>query len=161
MAGTRVESKLADERKPQKKQLNFYDCIQPACRISRIFGLFPFSISFDSADQVQAKVGIFNAVWFICSIVINTVLSCIVLSSPNDESDSQVLLLFDWLFWIFGPLMLALSIALDMLNRNRLQKIVSNFMEFDQNVSNEEASSSSENFLIGFDSVSLNRLEFL
>lgn len=120
----------------RKKRLTFYDCIKPMCMVSSVFGLFNYKIEVDVNNQMNAKVGIFNAISFVGYIAINLTLSYFTQHSSRSaaNSESTVVLKSDRFFWISGLFMCLSSIFLAMLNRKRFIKILQNVTAFDESV---------------------------
>lgn len=122
----------------QQRKDNFSYCIQPAYIMSRIFGLLPFGICYSSNGEIlKAKVGIFNAVWFIGAIALNLILAYVVASAFRLQAAALGLsfsVVGGEVIVMFGFSMAIISIVLDMINRNRLIKIVEEFNQFDNKV---------------------------
>lgn len=121
----------------RKQRMNFYHCIKPLCSISRVFGLLPFTIDLDPNGNIKrARVSVSNACWFICFIAATVVAFYFVETATVQQADleSSVLFVSEQLFWFSGIFMLFLSMILDMLNRNRLVKILQDFIAFDESV---------------------------
>lgn len=123
----------------RKRKVNFYDAIRPAFIVSRIFGLLPYTIHFDSNGDIErATVGAFNAIYFACSIAVILLFSyslqAAFYSKIPFSQDSAILYIADRLFGIYGFVMWLLFVVLDMLNRNRLTKIFKKVIAFDDNV---------------------------
>lgn len=121
----------------QRSRHNFYYCFQPIFIISRIFGLLPFTIHSDLRGNIErVKIGALNVLWLVISIVFNMILMCIMKYSSRNKLDfgSPVLYLADQLIWISGFLIMVISMALDVFNRNRLLKILRNLIAFDKYV---------------------------
>lgn len=130
-----------DAKIQQKKRLDFHDCLKPAHAISSIFGLLTFKFRTDSNGQIEGtSVDVFNALWFVTSIVLNLVLSYIVQISPRSTAElqsSSITLLSDQFIWILQLLMCLASVFLSMFNRNRFSIILRDVIAFDKNVKNQ------------------------
>lgn len=124
-------------KRQREKRLNFYACIKSLHMISRSFGLLPFTITFSSNGKIaKAKVGIFNAIWFVGSITVNLILVYFAFYSSRSSANSysSVAYLSDRFILIFQLLMCISSIILSVFNCNKFLKILREFVAFDRNV---------------------------
>lgn len=119
-------------------KLSFEYCLRPIYFISRASGLLPFSITRDSNGTVHApRINIFDFVFFIVSIswylflTFNSFRDIQIWPSLNK---SHVLTVSNYSLLIMGLTFGALTITMDMSNRNRLVDILKKFIIFDQNV---------------------------
>lgn len=129
---------FVDQKKPVKKRLSFYHCFQPVYITSRIFGVLPFTIYYNSQKDHIEKVGVgfVDGIWFVGAILLNAVLVYLVISTldKSTEVQSAVLLVGGRMLLIVGLLNSALVIIMDMINRNRLRKILNEFLAYDKEV---------------------------
>lgn len=126
-----------------EKVSNFYDCIRPVYILSRLLGLFPFTIHIDSNGIAKSvEIRVFDAILFVGSIVSQLVFSCVglyfVTSRAVGGTDSAVFHTSRVIFGFFGFVLWLLSASLDMLNRNRFLKLIQDLTVFDQNVRNKK-----------------------
>lgn len=116
---------------------NFHICISPIRKLSRTFGLLPFTIQFDSNGKIEkSSVSVFDAIWFVTSIVLNLGFLYLILPTLKVPSDhpSSILLIIGGMISIIGYAMSALSIVFDMLNRKRITRIFDDLFAFDKKV---------------------------
>lgn len=129
---------FAGTKKQPKERLSFYHCFWPLYITSRLFGVLPFSMHYnpkhDHIDKVT--VGFFDAIWFVGAISLNAVLVYWILSTLNtsNEVQSAILLIGGRILLIVGLLNTPLAIIMDMINRNRLRKILNEFLKYDKEV---------------------------
>lgn len=125
------------------KKLNFAHSFQPIYILSRIFGLMPFTIVFDSNDKIQtARVKVIDLIWFTIAIGIYL---CSITHFPLAGQhiflyilvpDSTLTLAFGTKsIVIFRRLFNCLSIGMEMCNRFKLIEILKNINTFDEKVS--------------------------
>lgn len=116
---------------------NFYDCIRPVYILSRIFGLLPFSINYDTNGHAESVcVRMFDAIWFAGAMAINLIFIYFMIdfikgSSPTRSAFSEF---GGRLILIFSLVNSSLSIILDLFNQSRLLKISKDFFAFDAEV---------------------------
>lgn len=130
-------SRKTHKESERKKAFNLFDCIKPTYIAARVFGQLPFTIHCNSNGELtRASVGAFDVLWFIGAIILNLVCVYFTLSSLQISFviESSVLLNGSRLITIFGFLMAPIFIVLDMINRNRLVKILRDLSNFDDNV---------------------------
>lgn len=123
----------------QSGRLNNYDWFKPVHIVSRLFGLLPFTINVGTDGNIEnVKVGKIDAIWFAGFIAINLMLLYLFVNPSSSgreiHTDSAILYISDLLFGISGTIIVFISTALDMLNRNRLAKILQSFITLDKNV---------------------------
>lgn len=129
---------FGDAERQRKRRLHFYDCIKPIHVISRIFGSMPFTIHVSSNGRIaKACVGVLNAVWLICMIMLNLVFAYFAFYSSRSivNKYSSVAHLSDHFLGFFQLLMCISSIILSVFNCNRFLKILRELVAFDNNVS--------------------------
>lgn len=130
---------IAFSKKQSKKSITLYDCVRPAYIASRICGQLPFSIRRSSNGQ-EARVGLFDAIWFIASITINLASICFAIVSIYKypfKMQSSVLQIGGRIFVICTNTVTVYAIVLDLINRNRSVKILQGLFDFDKNVRKE------------------------
>lgn len=121
-----------------KKSVAFRDCITPAYTVSRVFGLFPFTIVYDSNGHVQkAVVYIRDVIWFIGSISLNFVSIYTVVSRLKFlfSMKSPLLVNANNLLMLFVCTLSTISIIFDLINRDRLVKMCRDLSAIDEKVS--------------------------
>lgn len=120
-----------------KKPLTFYHSIQPVYSISRIFGLLPFTVRYSSNGYMdKAKVRFFDIIWFIFMIIVNLSLTyqMRIKLQLMIENDTSILFASARMIILLNFVKVAVSSVLDMLNRNRLVKMLKDFLKFDKSV---------------------------
>lgn len=122
--------------KQQKRRLNFYDCFKPIFTISHTLGLLSYTIHSDpSGTPDSTTVGVINATHLIGSILLNFLLAHVYQLSPRRRMGSgSAISILSSFYRNCRHFILFLSVVLDLLNRNRLLKILKNFIVFDKNV---------------------------
>lgn len=126
-----------DEKKPLKKPLTFYDCSRPVYLMSRLFGLFPFTVHYDSNGCMQrAAVGAFDGVWFIGAITLNLFLAYLMLIQVKSsiEEKSSAKFIAGRIIFTVNFVMVVAFIVLDMINRHRLVNTIKEIIKFDTSV---------------------------
>lgn len=120
-------------------KINFAYTIRPIYHISRIVGLFPFTIVHDlNGDVQEAQVNLLDFLWFkisICMYLLMAYYYCDGLEWSATPHVSFVLTIGDNLLMIFGMLYGAIVVIADMCNRSRLICILKQFTIFDKEVS--------------------------
>lgn len=117
-----------------KKRLNFYECIKPVHKLSRVFGVSSFTVQVDSNGKIEKiGAGIFNIIWFVSSIALNLMLIYFARKSKRSTQNKIEFLSAEFL-WCFELFMCLSSITLSMCNQNRFRKILEDFIEFDKRV---------------------------
>lgn len=128
-----------DDESSYFQRLDFAFIYRPVYFASRVFGLMPFSINYDSNGVVQGpKVRIFDIVWFITSICLymcfihQTIQTITSFKSP----DSSIYLIWigNEILLMFGLVFGVITICTDMFNRYRIVDIVKSFNTFDNEV---------------------------
>lgn len=118
------------ENEAQKKKLNFMDSFRPVYYISRVFGLKPFSIIYDTnGDVQQSKITKFDCLWFMISMCIYVMM--VIFVEVHTES---YLLMLGYIFTMIGAICSVLIIALDMCTRCEFVDILRKIMNFDKEV---------------------------
>lgn len=124
--------------KVQSQELNFAFSFRPIYYFSRVFGLMPFSIVYDSNGDPQVpRVGIFDLLWFVISICIYLpfVYYCYKqLAISNDQSVPILFLLGAYILQMLDLIYGVLIIGIDMYNRFKLVGILKKITAFDKEV---------------------------
>lgn len=125
-----------------KIPVTLYDCIKPVYFVSRMCGLMPFSIRCDSNGQVQeARVGPFDALWFIGAITTNLALIVFTVTLLREQpiaNEFLILHLGSRVLTIAAYVGIIFAIILDMVHRKGLIKILKDLLTFDKNVSKND-----------------------
>lgn len=116
-----------------------YYSFRPLFNFSRCFGLFPFSIKTNLFGEVQrVKLTFFDLAWFCIAIAMYLTIAVFILFDSNnaqaDVRTTYILVTGDKLLLVFGLLMCAASIIMDMINRNRILWNIQRFEVFDKEV---------------------------
>lgn len=130
---------VVDVNRQPKKRLTFYDIFQPVYTISRVFGLSTFNIIFDAKGNIdRSSVNVTSVFLLASAIAINASLAYITQYSSRSAMsfESPIIYLADRTFRVISYMILFSSIALDMVNRNRVLKVVQDFILFDKVVRN-------------------------
>lgn len=104
--------------------------------IGRVFGFWPFSIKFNAKTRRSSEVHVttFDCVWFFISIAMFA-LSSRFINIDQITQYSFIEMLMTWIIVINDIFVMVFAIIFDMVNRNVLWGIVTNLMEFDDEVS--------------------------
>lgn len=121
------------------KNLNFAHSFRPIYYCSRVFGLTPFSIIYDSDDEVQMpKVGVLDSFWFVVSICLYLIMAY---SSYHQmivnqyQSIPNVLVIGGYMISILSLIFGAVIVGIDMWSRFRLVDVLKKITTFDKEVS--------------------------
>ena len=131
-----------DTRRGRWKKRDFAYSFLPIYYFSRLFGLMPYSIVYDSIGEIQTpRVRTIDGIWFIISICIY-VLAAFTnfqsITSPKEMTMvSDALYFGHYMLLIEGLLVSAVSIGFDMHNRYKLVTILKAFICFDKEVSDK------------------------
>lgn len=129
------------EKSDHSRELNFVYSFRPIYYYSRLLGLMPFSIIYDSNKEPQKpKVRVSDGLWFVVSICFYCMMAIVSYearkhSRNSSKGSSYVLILGDSFHLISGLLIGALTIAMDMCNRHKLVGILRKFTAFDREAS--------------------------
>lgn len=106
---------------------------------SRVFGLLPYSIIYDTEGEPQVpRVGVLNCLWFIVSIFLYSSMayvSYIDMSISHDQNVPHVLVLGSYFLQILSLIFGAVIIIMDMCNRHRFVDILRKIGIFDKEAS--------------------------
>lgn len=121
------------------KNTNFCYNVRPIHIYSRVFGLIPYCIvQSENGDSYEARVGVFDFIWFIISICSYLLLGFTYIQTievPTNSDESYILILGDGILITMGVFSGAIIVAMDMLNRFRIVDILKKFSLFDKKVS--------------------------
>lgn len=124
------------------KKLDFAYSFLPVYYFSRILGLLPYSFICDSEGELQAQqVDLIDGIWFLLSICIYVLAAFTnfqTITLPKEMKIESALYFGHYALLIQGLLICAISIGMDMYNRNKLVAIFKAFIEFDKEVSERE-----------------------
>lgn len=122
---------------PDRKSTNFFDCLKPIRILARIYGLLSFSINLtpngEIADSQLNPFDIFYAMTHITVCLVCAVLIFVYFTVPNNVW-AMIFLSSMEFFLISAILLAAVSIALDIFNRNRLIAMLQKIHQFDEEV---------------------------
>lgn len=100
------------------KKMTFSYSLRPIYYFSRIFGLLPFTIVYDTnGDVYEARVTCFDILWFIISVCLYLLLALFSYTNiqlPEGPNVSPILVLGDYVLLITGLLYGAIIIVFDM-----------------------------------------------
>ena len=132
-----AESNKSTKKDIPSKNLNFSYSLRPIYYFSRTFGLFPFTIVYDTNGDVQsARVTVFDFLWFIITVCMYLLLAWLSYGNklPVGANESPLLILGDLVLLIIGLIFGSAMIVFDMYNRSRLINIIKKFTKFDMEV---------------------------
>lgn len=125
--------------KSVKSELNFAYSFRPIYYFSRVFGLMPFSVKYDSNGQPQMpRVGILDSLWFVTTICVYLSMAYISyqqMTLPQDPNAPKVLVFSEYLLQILGLVYGALIIGMDLCNRFKLVDVLKQLTTFDKEAS--------------------------
>lgn len=134
---TAMEFLANAKRRAQLKKINFFYGFRPIQYLSRIFGLWPFSIDCDPNGMVQKvclrPCDILRAILSMGLYLIGALIFIL-----RFRTDSEMFLILPFGFYmirIVGLLTASLTIAMNIINRNKLMGILKQFASFDNEVS--------------------------
>lgn len=124
------------------KKHNFTYCVKPVYYISRAFGLMPFSLIYDSNEEIQsARVRLCDSLWFVLSICLNLFWAFMCYQDfkfPVTKNGTNVLLVAENVITILTLILNSGVIVMKMYNRFEIVEIWKNFAVFDKAVSVEK-----------------------
>lgn len=117
---------------------NFFDCIKPIRKAARLFGLLSFTVNYAPNGTIEScqlrAFDIIYAAFHIAVCSVTFVLICVYFSFSDNVWDMVILSGME--FFIVSALFIAaVSIALDIFNRNRLIEMLQKIHQFDTTVS--------------------------
>lgn len=120
------------------KNINFCYNVRPIHIYSRVFGLIPYSVvQSKNGDTYEARVSVFDFVWFIISICLYLLLGFAYVQTiavPTNPDESYILAVGDGILISMGVFSGAIMVAMDMLNRFKTVDIIKKFSIFDKKV---------------------------
>lgn len=120
------------------EQKNVQHAFQPIYYFSRCAGLWPFTIEYDASGSIKrAPVHSFDCLWFLISICVYLTALFYAYQDLRNQVESGSHIFYTLVFNInnMPPLLFgAVSIVLDMLQRNKLINILNKFAIFDKDV---------------------------
>lgn len=120
----------------RSKNLNFADSFRPIYYFSRVFGLMPYSIIYDSNGDVQEpKVRTLDVLWFVISMCIYILMAVILyqeMNISNLNTSVYILLLGEFVLLMLTLIFGAQVIGMDMCNRFRIIDILKKINTFDK-----------------------------
>lgn len=133
-----VKSSNSSANNDREQKIKVAYGFQPIYIVSRLFGLMPYSIICKPNGEVkEARVKIFDLIWFIISICMCFAFALITfqnLKLPENKNESIILRIGDDLILIVGLLLGCVMIIIDMCNRFKLINILRQFEIFDKEV---------------------------
>lgn len=132
-----------DQLKTTKKKVTFADSMRPFYYFLRLFGLLPFSITYDLNGQPHAsRVSVLDVLWFTISTLLYSTITYLVFRSitiPQETATaSYILILGDDLLLLANMFFGILFVGIDMFNRYELVNTLKEFDMFDTAVSIDE-----------------------
>lgn len=129
------DEKNSVENQAQVQHINFSHSFRPIYYFSRVFGLMPFSITYDSNGEAQcSRIRIFDGIWFVISMLIySSSVYCIVLRFEKQSSSTFVVIVGNT-FLLMSIIYGVGAVAMDMYNRFKFFEIVKSFSVFDKQV---------------------------
>lgn len=130
-----VESSAEDM---SMKRYSFTHSFRAIYYFSRVFGLLPWSINFDSERLMhEPMVRVFDVLWFLILICGYSFVSYNSYHRMKVSNDSGTILIFGGhMHMIFRFFFGIVAMAMDLCNRHKIVNILNMFNDFDQNVSN-------------------------
>lgn len=120
-----------------QKATNFFDCVKLIRFVARLYGLLSFSINYTPNREIKnCQLRVFDisyAVMHIILCLVSSVLTFMHFTAPTNIWG--MILLFGMEFFLISAILLAaVSIALDIFNRNRLIGMLQKIHQFDKQV---------------------------
>lgn len=137
MVQSKVDDRIESLRKQdQIRKLNFAFSFQPIHYISRVYGLMPFSFTYDSdGDLYGVKIWPLDYLWFVVSICLYTLLTLVpykYLAVKQDPNIPFVLIFTDHMLLMLGLISGAFIISFDIYNRCKFVDVINHFNVFDK-----------------------------
>lgn len=123
-------------RRVQLKKVNFFYGFWPIQHVSRIFGLFPYSIEFNPSGTIK-KVCLrpWDILWAILTCCLYLSAASIFINGIMYSKVALILHIGFYLIRIMGTLTAALTVVLNIINRHKFIGILKDFADFDNEVS--------------------------
>lgn len=120
---------------PFRKSTNFFDCVKLLRFVARCYGLLSFSINYTSNREIKnCELRAFDLIYALTHIIMclaSFVFTLEYFTAP--QNIWGMILLFGMEFLLISAiLMAAVSIVLDILNRNRLIEMLQKIQQFDK-----------------------------
>lgn len=124
------------KRRVQLKKVNFFYGFRPIQHVSRIFGLWPFSIEINSNGTIKkVRLRPWDILWAILTICLYLSAASIFIIGIMHSNGVKILHVGFFLIRIIGTLTAALTIVMNIINRHRLIGMLKQFAHFDNDVS--------------------------
>lgn len=129
--------KISIENGTEVKQINFSYSFRPIYYFSRMFGLMPFSIIYDSNGEIkQCKITIVDGIWFLISMFTYSLYLYLTLRRMfSDQTTPTFVMILGNTFLLMIIMYAVGAVAMDMCNRFRFIKIAESFTSFDKQAS--------------------------
>lgn len=132
-------TEIVEEEVHSEGKADFVYSFKPIYYFSRVCGLMPFSIIYDSSHKIhKIKVCAFDVLWFVISIYLYLYVAFISykeMTYPKSRNmPKNIMILGDSFILIFVLLFGAMNIIIDMCNRVKLSEILRMFTAFDEEV---------------------------
>lgn len=132
-------TEIVEEEVHSEGKADFVYSFKPIYYFSRVCGLMPFSIIYDSSHKIhKIKVCAFDVLWFVISIYLYLYVAFISykeMTYPKSRNmPKNIMILGDSFILIFVLLFGAMNIIIDMCNRVKLSEILRMFTAFDKEV---------------------------
>lgn len=122
---------------PFKKSTNFFDCIKPIRFVARLYALLSFSINYTPNGEIKdCQLRVFDIIYALTHIILCLVSSALTVMHFNAPENIWAMVLLSGMEFILisAILMAAVSIVLDILNRNRFIAMLQKIHQFDKQV---------------------------
>lgn len=121
------------------RKLNFAYSFRPIYNFGRMFGLMPFSFTYNTNGTISGfEIGTFDILWFIISLIINLVLAFMLATDlyNMDEFKTMSIILVgeDLIFQVICSVFNAISIGIDLCTCSKLVEILKKINNFDEDV---------------------------
>lgn len=120
----------------QMEKINFSYSFRPIYYFSRVFGLMPFSITYDSNGEAQRpQIGIFDGIWFVFSMLIYSSSVYFIALKLMIRTSATFVVIVGNTFLLMSIIYGVGAVAMDMcFNRFKFTEIVKSFTVFDKQV---------------------------
>lgn len=121
------------------KDFNFAYGFRPIYYFSRVFGLMPFTLTYNSNGKIDGqKIKVIDILWFVISITMNLVMIFMISGSTqylhHVKSTSLILEGGDHLLLLLSAIFDVILMGFDMCIRFKLMEILKNIDNFDDEV---------------------------
>lgn len=124
------------KRRVQLKKINFFYGFRPIQYMSRIFGLWPFSIETDPSGIIQKfHMRPYDILWAILTLALYLTVTSIFVRNIMETRIIIVLHFGFFMIRIVGLSTAALTIVMNIINRHKLIGMLKQFANFDNAVS--------------------------